>query len=72
LVPARLLNIHGPCGYGKSAAAAQALLASDFSSAHVRWVTLNAPERFLLLLAVALNQPEPLHSGAFAASTGAR
>ena len=69
-MPARLLNIHGPCGYGKSAAAAQALLASDFSSAHVRWVTLNAqdnaPERFLLLLAIALNQPEPLHSGAFA------
>jgi LuxR family maltose regulon positive regulatory protein len=69
LVPAGLLNIYGPCGYGKSAAATQALLASDFCSAHFRWVTLNAqdnaPERFLMLLAVALNQPEPVHSGAF-------
>ena len=70
VVPAGLLNIHGPCGYGKSAAATQALLASDFSPAHIRWLTLNAqdnaPERFLMLLAVALNQPEPAHSGAFA------
>lgn len=69
VVPAGLLNIHGPCGYGKSAAVTQALLASDFPLTDIRWLTLNAqdnaPERFLMLLAVALNQPEPLHSGAF-------
>lgn len=67
---AGLLNVYGPCGYGKSAAVAQALLASDFLPGHIRWLSLNAqdnaPERFLMLLAVALNQPEPSHSGAFA------
>ena len=70
LVPAGLLNIYGSCGYGKSAAVSQALLASDFPPANTRWLTLNAqdnaPERFLMLLAVALNQPESSHSGAFA------